>query len=56
MRFSLQRVALRFLSPDDVPDWLQDLTAVSEEEKLETPEVPKAINVEAPTQPAPRTS
>ena len=42
------------LSPDDVPDWLQDLTAVSEEEKVETPEVPKAINVEAPTQPAPR--
>ena len=42
------------LSPDDVPDWLQDLTAVSEEEKLETPEPPKAINVESPTQPAPR--
>ncbi len=42
------------LSPDDVPDWLQDLSAVSEEEKVETPEAPKAINVEAPTQPAPR--
>ncbi len=42
------------LSPDDVPDWLQDLTAVSEEEKLEPPEAPKVINVEAPTQPAPR--
>ncbi len=42
------------LSPDDVPDWLQDLSAVSEEEKLEPPEPPKVINVEAPTQPAPR--
>jgi tetratricopeptide (TPR) repeat protein len=42
------------LSPDDVPDWLQDLSAVSEEEKLEPPEAPKVINVEAPTQPAPR--
>ncbi len=51
------------LSPDDVPDWLQDLTAVPEKDSTVASEVSEAApsspalpvpDLEEPTQPTPR--
>ena len=49
------------LSPDDVPDWLQDLAAVPDsdgvvEDVAETREPVKSFSIEEPTRPSPRST